>query len=68
VPEEALQAQYGSATDPLQRSFAALMLLYAHGTAVDMTRTLRAFPGEHLRSVRDHFEAGTPAPSSVRPA
>jgi uncharacterized protein YbjT (DUF2867 family) len=57
VPEEALQAQYGSATDPLQRSFAALMLLYAHGTAVDMTRTLRAFPGERLRSVREYFES-----------
>jgi len=68
VPEEALRAQYGSATDPLQQSFAALMLLYAHGTAIDMTRTLRAFPGQHLRSVREHLEAGTRAPASVRPA
>src|SRR2546429_2772863 len=68
VPEAALRVQYGSATDPLQQSFAALMLLYAHGTAIDMTRMLRAFPGQHLRSVREHFEAGTRAPTSVTPA
>jgi uncharacterized protein YbjT (DUF2867 family) len=67
VPEEALRAQYSSATDPLQQSFAALMLLYAHGTTIDMTGTLPAFPGQHLRSVRDYFEASTPTPSSVRP-
>lgn len=65
VPEEALRAQYGSATDPLQQSFAALMLWYAHGAAIDMTRTLQAFPG-HLRSVRQYFEAGAQTPSSVR--
>jgi len=57
VPEEALRAQYDSATDPLQQSFAALMLSYAHGSAIDMTRTLQAFPGRHLRSVRQYFEA-----------
>jgi len=59
VPEEALRAQYASATDPLQRSFAALMLFYAHGKAVDMKGTLRAFPGQSLRSVREYFEATT---------
>lgn len=57
VPEEALRAQYGSATDPLQQSFAALMLWYAQGSVIDMTGTLQAFPGQHLRSVRAHFEA-----------
>jgi len=67
VPEEALQAQYGSATDPLQQSFAALMLFYAHGAAIDMKGTLGAFPGQHLRSVRAYFEASTQTPSSVRP-
>ena len=58
VSEEALRAQYDSATDPLQQSFAALMLSYAHGSAIDMTGTLQAFPGQHLRSVRQYFEAG----------
>ncbi len=59
VPEEALRAQYDSATDPLQQSFAALMLSYAHGSAIDMTGTLQAFPGKHLRSVRQYFEAAS---------
>ena len=67
VPEEALHAQYGSATDPLQQSFAALMLYYAHGATIDMKGTLRAFPGQRLRSVREYFEANTETPSSVRP-
>ena len=57
VPEAALRVQYGSATDPLQQSFAALMLSYAHGKAVDMRATLQAFPGRRLRSVRQYFEA-----------
>jgi uncharacterized protein YbjT (DUF2867 family) len=64
VPEEALQAQYGSATDPLQQSFAALMLWYAQGSAIDMTRTLQTFPGQHLRSVRAYFEATQAVPTA----
>lgn len=67
VPEDALRAQYDSATDPLQQSFAALMLSYARGSAIDMTGTLQAFPGEHLRSVRQYFEASAQKPSSARP-
>jgi uncharacterized protein YbjT (DUF2867 family) len=67
VPEEALRAQYGSATDPLQQSFAALMLYYARGDVIDMQATLRAFPRQHLRSVREYFEATTQTPSSVKP-
>jgi len=61
VPEEALRAQYAAATDPLQQSFAALMLYYARGDVIDMKATLRAFPGQHLRSVRAYFEASTPS-------
>jgi len=44
VPEEALRAQYAAATDPLQRSFAALTLGYALGDAIAMKMTLRLFP------------------------
>lgn len=61
VPEEALRAQYAGATDSLQQSFAALMLYYARGAVIDMQATLRAFPGQRLKSVRAYFEASTRA-------
>jgi uncharacterized protein YbjT (DUF2867 family) len=57
VPEEALRSQYAAATDPLQQSFAALMLYYARGEVIDMKETLRAFPQQRLRSVRDYLQA-----------
>ena len=53
VPEEALRAQYDEATDPLQKSFAALMLHYAAGDPIDMTET-RTFLDGSLISVRDY--------------
>ena len=56
VPEEALRAQYTSATNPFERSFAALMLYYANGEVIDMTGTLGAFPVD-LRTVREHVRA-----------
>jgi uncharacterized protein YbjT (DUF2867 family) len=36
VPEESLRAQFAEANDPMQKSFAGLMLGYAHGDAMDM--------------------------------
>lgn len=56
VPEEALQAQRAAATDPLQHSFATLMLLSAKGDPVDMSEMLREFP-VRVRSVRDYAES-----------
>jgi uncharacterized protein YbjT (DUF2867 family) len=53
VPEAALQAQKAAATDALQESFAALMLQYARGDAIDMEATLKTFPVQ-LASVRDY--------------
>ncbi len=53
VPEEALQAQKTAATDALQETFAALMLQYASGDAIDMEATLKTFPVQ-LASVRDY--------------
>lgn len=53
VPEGALRSQYEDETDPLQKSFAALMLHYASGDPVDMSRT-RAFLDGGLTSVRDY--------------
>ncbi len=51
VPEEALKAQYESATDPVQKSFAALMLGYALGFTIEMKEVLREMPVQ-LQSVR----------------
>lgn len=53
VPEEALWAQKQASTDPLQESFAALMLGMAKGDAIDMRETLRRLPVQ-LCSVRDY--------------
>jgi len=53
VPTDALHGQLEAATDPMQRSFAGLMLGYAHAQPIDMAGTLRAFPMA-LRTVADH--------------
>jgi uncharacterized protein YbjT (DUF2867 family) len=68
VPTEALQAQYESATDPLQKSMAGLTRALAAGDAIDMGVTAQAF-GFRLRTVREFMEAAyaqrpeDPAPS-----
>jgi|tagenome__1003787_1003787.scaffolds.fasta_scaffold20987813_1 uncharacterized protein YbjT (DUF2867 family) len=61
VAEEALEQQYASAQDPLEQSFAALMLGYARGDVVDMSQTLVAFPLQ-LTSIRE-FAGARPARS-----
>lgn len=55
VPEDTLRAQKADAADPLQQSFAALMLTYANGDPIEMETTLKAFPLQ-LASVRDYAE------------
>ena len=57
VPEEALRAQHAAAADPLQRSFAALMLYYARGDVIEMTETLSRLPVLPLKSVCEHLGA-----------
>ena len=44
VPAEALHAQLAAATDPIQQSFAALMLAVTQGDEIDMHATLAQFP------------------------
>ena len=44
VPEEALRAQQEAATDPMARSFSALMRCYAAGDPIPMGTTRDAFP------------------------
>jgi uncharacterized protein YbjT (DUF2867 family) len=62
VPEDALRGQFQSATDSLQKSFAALMLSYAAGDVIEMADTLRAFPGQQLKSVREHLQTSISQP------
>jgi uncharacterized protein YbjT (DUF2867 family) len=53
VPVAALQAQRAEATDPLQHSFATLMLSAAGGDAIDMKRTSEEIRVP-LSTVRDY--------------
>ena len=53
VKDSDLAAQLQAATDPLQKSFAGLMLGYARGDAMDMSHTRALFPFA-LTSVRDY--------------
>ncbi len=56
VPAQALEAQRDAATDPLQRSFAALMHQLAAGIQVDPARALQAF-SIPLKSAAQYAEA-----------
>jgi uncharacterized protein YbjT (DUF2867 family) len=53
VPETVLEAQWRDAADPLQKSFAALMLGFAHGDSIDMRQTLKTFPLREI-TVREY--------------
>ena len=53
MPLADLEAQKAAATDPMQDSFAGLMIAYAHGDTIDMRPTLERVPVE-LTSVRDY--------------
>ena len=63
VPEPALAAQWESAEDPTQKSFAALTLGVARGDAIDMRHTLETFP-RRLTSVRDYAASTTSPPAA----
>jgi uncharacterized protein YbjT (DUF2867 family) len=56
VPEEALRAQKAAATDPVQESFAGLMLACAAGQSIDMRKVLEIFPVS-LIGVEDYIKA-----------
>jgi hypothetical protein len=57
VPDDQLRAQYESASDPMARTFAALMLYYAAGDVVDMAGPSRLFQVPPLRSVYEHLQS-----------
>jgi NADH dehydrogenase len=56
VPEAALREQLSAATDPLDKSFAGLMLYYSLGDSIDMQETLQKLPVS-LTSVEDFARA-----------
>jgi uncharacterized protein YbjT (DUF2867 family) len=53
VPEQTLRAQFDGATDPMQKTFAGLMLGYLYGDAIDMAPVVDQF-GIHLTSVDEY--------------
>lgn len=59
VPEPGLRAQFENATDPMQKSFAALMLGYVYGDAMNMAPIVEKFPIK-LSSVDDYARAVMP--------
>jgi len=56
IPEEKLREQFDSANDSLEKSFAGLMLQYAHGDPIDMRGLLQTIP-VRLTSVREYARA-----------
>ena len=56
VPESALAAQLSAAADPLEKTFAGLMLQCAGGDAIDPAASSRLFPFR-MTSVRDFIAA-----------
>jgi uncharacterized protein YbjT (DUF2867 family) len=54
LPAEAIQEQHRSSSDPLQKTFAALMLTYAKGDAISGASRLAEEYGMPLRSVAEY--------------
>lgn len=64
VPEDVLISQFDGATDSLQKSFAALMLGYARGDAIDMAPVVNTF-GIKLAGVNDYARSVLGSTASV---
>jgi uncharacterized protein YbjT (DUF2867 family) len=60
VAVETLQAQLAGATDPMQKSYAGLMLGYTSHRSIEMTATLKTFPLT-LRTVEDYARSVLPS-------
>jgi NADH dehydrogenase len=63
IPVEALQAQHAAAANPLEKTFAALMMETAKGDVIPMQDVLRSFPDITLRSVEDYARQSIPIPA-----
>lgn len=55
VPREALLQQKSEAQDPLQESFAALMIGYSYGMPMDMRPLLDKIPLNNMKTVQDYI-------------
>lgn len=65
VDVSALQAQFAGASDPVEKSFAALMLACAAGDRIDMRETLKKVP-VRLTSVREYADSVVAISRSAR--
>jgi NADH dehydrogenase len=63
VPETALITNLTNAEDPMEKSFAGLMLALAHGDAIEMKEMKKIFPFK-MRTVREFAESLVPAEST----
>lgn len=59
VPEEALKTMKANASNPVEDTFAGLMLLCAGGDEIDMRETLRRYP-VRMTTVREYAEGVLP--------
>jgi NADH dehydrogenase len=59
VSIDALEAQLAGTSDPMQKSYAGLMLAYVSHTSIEMADTLKVFP-LRLRSVEDYASSVMP--------
>lgn len=55
VPVEALQGQFAAATDPMQKSFAAMMISYATAQPIDASATVKSSQIK-LKTVREYAD------------
>jgi len=56
TPVEALQVQFDTVSDPMQKSFTGLMLCVAKGDPIDMKEILASFPIK-LKTVREYAQS-----------
>jgi uncharacterized protein YbjT (DUF2867 family) len=56
IPAEALYAQHAASSNPLEKTFAALMIETTKGNIVPMQDVLRKFPGITLKSVEEYVQ------------
>jgi NADH dehydrogenase len=64
IPVEGLVAQHLAASNPLEKTFAALMLETSKGDVVRMQEPLQLFPGITLRSVEEFARQLVPVPAA----
>jgi uncharacterized protein YbjT (DUF2867 family)/uncharacterized protein (DUF433 family) len=62
IPEEQLQSRKAAASNPVEQTFADLMLSACHGDSIDMSETFKKF-SVRPKSVREYAKMGHERPS-----